>query len=187
MKDTIKAAAHIGLYIKDIERSKKFYSEILGFECVCEFVNDTDDKLSFMKSGELVIELIQHKVWMDRHDGLFDHIAMLIDDIEETILGFECVCEFENEKGDKLSFIKSGDLVIELIQHKVWMDRHDGLFDHVAMLVDDIEETSRELAEKGIKFEEDIYFESRVFEKGVKYQAFRGPDGEHLEIYEIVK
>ena len=130
MKDVIKAAAHVGLYIKDIERSKKFYMEILGFECVCEFVNDTDDKLSFMKSGDLVIELIQHKVWTDRHDGLFDHIAMLVDDIEET---------------------------------------------------------STKLAAKGIEFEDDIYFETRVFEKGVKYQAFRGPDGEHLEIYEIVK
>lgn len=37
-----------------------------------------------MKSGQAVIELIQHKVWMDRHDGLFDHIAMQVDDIAET-------------------------------------------------------------------------------------------------------
>ncbi len=37
-----------------------------------------------MKSGQAVIELIQHKVWMDRHDGLFDHIAMQVDNIAET-------------------------------------------------------------------------------------------------------
>ena len=27
----VKGVAHVGLYIKDIERSKKFYKEILGF------------------------------------------------------------------------------------------------------------------------------------------------------------
>ena len=82
MKDFVRAYAHVGLYIKDVERSKKYYSEILGFTCVCEFTNDTGDKLAFMKSNELIIELIQHKVWMDRRDGLFDHIAMRVDDIE---------------------------------------------------------------------------------------------------------
>lgn len=129
MKDAIKAIAHVGLYIKDIEVSKKFYTDIMGFECVCEFVNGTGDKLAFMKSGETVIELIQHKVWMDRHDGLFDHIAMLVDDIAEV---------------------------------------------------------SEKLKKKGIQFEDEIYYDVNVFDKGVKYQAFRGPDGEHLEIYEIM-
>ena len=82
--------------------------------------------------------------------------------------------------------MKSGQAVIELIQHKVWMDRHDGLFDHIAMQVDDIAETSAMLKAKGIEFEDDIYYDKNVFDKGVKYQAFRGPDGEHLEIYEVL-
>ena len=129
MKDFVRAYAHVGLHIKDVERSKKYYSEILGFTCVCEFTNDTGDKLAFMKSNELIIELIQHKVWMDRRDGLFDHIAMRVDDIEAV---------------------------------------------------------SAMLKEKGVEFEDDIYFETRVFDNGVKYQAFRGPDGEHLEIYQVM-
>lgn len=129
MKGAMKAYAHVGLYIKDVERSKKFYEDVIGCECVCEFTNGTGDKLAFMKSGDMVIELIQHKVWMDRKDGLFDHIAMLVDDIEEV---------------------------------------------------------SADLAAKGIEFEDDIYFDVNVFENGVKYQAFRGPDGEHLEIYQIM-
>lgn len=129
MKDNIKAFAHVGLYIKDVGASKKFYADVLGFTCVCEFTNDKGDRLAFMKSGQAVIELIQHKVWMDRRDGLFDHIAMQVDDIAET---------------------------------------------------------SAKLKAKGIEFEDDIYFDTNVFDKGVKYQAFRGPDGEHLEIYEIL-
>lgn len=131
MKDIIAAYAHVGLYIKDIERSKKYYSDILGFTCVSEFTNDFGDKLAFMKSGSMILELIQHKVWMDRKDGLFDHIAMQVDNIEAV---------------------------------------------------------SAMLKSKGVKFEDEIFFENRInhFKNGVKYQAFRGPDNEHLEIYQIV-
>lgn len=125
----VKGVAHVGLYIKDIERSKKFYTEILGFENICEFVSPEENKIAFMKSGNLIIELIQHKVWMDRKDGLFDHIAMEVENIEET---------------------------------------------------------SEKLKELGMAFEADIYFDDLVFDKGVKYQAFRGPDGEHLEIYQTL-
>lgn len=129
MSVSVKGIAHTGLYIKDIERSKKFYTEILGFEKICEFVSLEDNKIAFVKSGNLIIELIQHKVWMDRKDGLFDHIAMEVENIEGT---------------------------------------------------------SEKLRELGISFEADIYFDDLVFDKGVKYQAFRGPDGEHLEIYQTL-
>ena len=114
----VKGVAHVGLYIKDIERSKKFYKEILGFENICEFISLEENKIAFMKSGNLIIELIQHKVWMDRKDGLFDHIAMEVENIEDT---------------------------------------------------------SAKLKELGIVFEADIYYDDLVFDKGVKYQAFRGP------------
>lgn len=129
MSVTVKGVAHIGLYIKDVERSKKFYTEILGFETICEFVS---------------------------------------------------------LEGNKMAFVKSGNLIIELIQHKEWMDRKDGLFDHIAMEVEDIDQISQELKKLGIVFEADVYFDKLVFDKGVKYQAFRGPDGEHLEIYQTL-
>ena len=129
MKEFVRAYAHVGLYIKDVERSKKYYADVLGFSCVCEFTNPTGDRLAFMQSGSLTIERIQHQVWMDRHDGLFDHIAMQVDDIEAV---------------------------------------------------------SDNIKKKGVEFEADIFFDVNVFENGVKYQAFRGPDGEHLEIYQVM-
>ena len=125
----VKGVSHIGLYIKDVERSKKFYTEVLGFETICEFVS---------------------------------------------------------LEGNRMAFVKSGNLIIELIQHKVRMDRRDGLFDHIAMEVEDIEQTSKQLKALGTTFESDIYFDDLVFERGVKYQAFCGPDGEHLEIYQTL-
>lgn len=131
MENIVSAYAHVGLYIKDVERSKTYYSDVLGFTCVSEFTNDFGDKLAFMKSGSMILELIQHKVWMDRRDGLFDHIAMQVDDIEAV---------------------------------------------------------SAALKSKGVEFEDEIFFETRIshFKNGVKYQAFRGPDNEHLEIYQII-
>lgn len=125
----VKGVAHIGLYIKDVEASKKFYTEILGFNVICEFTSLEGNKMAFVKSGNLIIELIQHVHWMDRRDGLYDHIAMEVDNIEEA---------YEN------------------------------------------------LKEKGIRFEGEIYYDSLVFEKGVKYVAFRGIDGEHLELYQTL-
>ncbi len=122
----IQGPAHVGLYIKDVERSKKFYTEILDFEVICEFVSLEGNKMAFVRSGSLIIELIQHKQWMDRKDGLFDHIAMEVEDIEAAI---------------------------ELLKSR------------------------------GIEFEGEVYYDSLVFDKGVDYVAFRGPDGEHLELY----
>ena len=125
----IKSAAHIGLYIKDLERSIQFYEEILDFQMIRRFTSLEGNHMAFMKSGNLIIELIQHVEWMDRKDGLFDHIAMEVDDIETV---------------------------------------------------------SRVLQEKGIQMGMDIYHDKLVTADGVKYQDFRGPDGEHLELYQYV-
>lgn len=128
-KKMITGVAHIGLYIKDVERSIRFY---------------------------------------------------------EDVLGFKMIQRFTSLEGNLMAFVKSGNLIIELIQHVEWMDRKDGLFDHIAMEVEDIEAVSAELKSKGIEFEDDIYFDKLVTDTGVKYQAFRGPDGEHLEIYQYM-
>ncbi len=129
MGKLITGVAHIGLYIKDLERSIRFY---------------------------------------------------------EDILGFQMIRRFTSLEGNLMAFMKSGNLVIELIQHVEWMDRKDGLYDHIAMEVEDIESATKELVEKGIEMEMEIYHDMLVTTEGVKYVAFRGPDGEHLELYQYV-
>ena len=129
MANLITGVAHIGLYIKDLERSIKFYEEVLEFQMIRRFTS---------------------------------------------------------LEGNKMAFVKSGNLIIELIQHVEWMDRKDGLYDHIAMEVEDIEAVSAELQKRGIQMGMDIYLDKLVTADGVKYQDFRGPDGEHLEIYQYV-
>ena len=82
----INGLAHIGLFITDIEKSKKFYGDVLEFETVYECALDEPDgtatKIAFMKNGDLTIELVQVAKPAKRADGWVDHIALKVEDIE---------------------------------------------------------------------------------------------------------
>ena len=125
----IVGQAHVGLFIKDVEVSKKYYCDILGFKPIWEY--DLD--------------------------------------------------------GIKVCFVQNGDLVLELVQDLVFNDCGDGIVNHVAMKVENIEAVKADLEAKGVEFEEkDITFEPRCFPNGSKWILFRGPDGERLEISEVL-
>ena len=129
----IVGLAHVGVFVKDIERSKKFYTEVLGLELIneCVFVDETNTfTIAFVKKGSLIVELIMMKHQKQLSDGVVDHIAMQVDDL-------------------------------------------DGMIE--------------KLAAKGIEFEskEPIGLAS-MLDNGAKWIFFRGPDNEHLEISQIL-
>jgi lactoylglutathione lyase len=127
MSAKMEGLAHVGLFIKDVERTVKFYTEILDFE----------------------------------------------------------VIERTEVEGSKVAFVQNGNLVIEVVQPAVYQQRGDGLFDHIALKVKNIEEIKDRLEKKGIEFEEkEIYHAPQVFPDGSKWILFRGPDNEHLELNE---
>ncbi|MBR3296089.1 MAG: VOC family protein [Clostridia bacterium] len=76
--------AHFGLYVKDMEVSKRFYMEVLGFEFKFETGPESKVKLCFLTSGSCEIELIEKKD-LTREDGLFDHLCLRVDDIEKAV------------------------------------------------------------------------------------------------------
>jgi len=82
----INGLAHIGLFITDIEKSKKFYTEILEFETIYECglgePDGTTTKIAFLKNGDLTIELVQVANPAKRADGWVDHIALKVENIE---------------------------------------------------------------------------------------------------------
>lgn len=89
---------HIGLFIKDRERSKKFYKEVLGFECIFEFTADDGAKIAFIRNGDCVIELVEFPEPKERVDGWFDHVAMRVENIEEVVAELrEKGIEFDSE------------------------------------------------------------------------------------------
>ncbi len=120
------------------------------------------------------------------------HVGLFIKSVEEskeyytTVLGFEVASEATMPDGTVVAMVRNGDCTIELVQLAEYDGYRDGYFNHIAFLVDDILVAQKELAAKGVEFE----MEEPVLMKGifndVKYLMFRGPDGEHLEIDEML-
>lgn len=124
----IQGLAHIGLFVKDVEISKRFYCEKLGFQIVSET---------------------------------------------------------ENTDGTKISMVQNKDCMVELVYQPGYGKYTDGFVNHFAMKVLNIWEAKEELEAKGIIFEMDEPIVSNIF-NGVRFLMFRGPDGEHLEIDEML-
>ncbi len=72
---------HTGFSVKNMEESKKFYTEILGFEVICK---EDDASNCFLKNGEGTIELIVFDGAQHREDGLLDHLSILVEDVKQA-------------------------------------------------------------------------------------------------------
>ena len=77
----VKGLAHIGVFVKDVEASVKFYRDILGFTVTDKA--DVGSKLVFANAGTCLLELIQPKEYKPRVPGQVDHIAIEVKGIEE--------------------------------------------------------------------------------------------------------
>lgn len=129
----IRGLAHAGVFVKDLNVSKNFYADTLGFEIIWE-------------------------------------------------------CKFSDEDNTyNIAIIKNGDLTIELVEREKQTDLSDGVTDHVAMLVDDLDKTIEDLIKKGIVFETDEpVYEANMMPNGSKWIFFRGPDNEHIELTQVL-
>ena len=76
--------AHIGIYVKDMEVSRAFYENVLGFEKDFETDPSSRIHLLFLKTGDLTVELIEQPDKV-RTDGPVDHICIKVDDIEVAV------------------------------------------------------------------------------------------------------
>lgn len=77
----ITGLQHVGIPTTDIEETINFYEQI-GFEVAYETVNkQTDEKVAFLKQGDLVIETYENK-HVASINGAIDHVALNVTDIE---------------------------------------------------------------------------------------------------------
>ena len=77
--------AHIGVFVSDLDRTIKFYTDNLGFE-----VDGIDDlggtKLGFVHNGNCLIEFVCPEVYSNPPTrGIVDHICMLVEDIDGLV------------------------------------------------------------------------------------------------------
>jgi len=125
------------------------------------------------------------------------HIGIPVSNLEVSkdfyirILDFDIMHEncIDSEEGRiKVCFMEKKGLVLELYQTTAETKaRGDGRYDHVAYKVKNIEEVKDYLFGLGIEFiSKDITYCKPLFKNGAKWISFRGPDGEIIELNEIL-
>ncbi|WP_165835602.1 VOC family protein [Ruminiclostridium sufflavum] len=89
--DNINGVQHLGVPVRDIERSKKWYIDTLGFQLMYQMkINDSNGEVNvaFIKLKDFILELYQlsgeeYEEIKGRGHGHIDHIAFDVDDIDE--------------------------------------------------------------------------------------------------------
>ena len=84
---TFLGFGHAAMFIKQMDKAKKFYMEILDFKLVSEYVREDGTKLCFLNNGDCTVELIEFSDPTrseGRQDGIIDHLSIRVGDIESA-------------------------------------------------------------------------------------------------------
>lgn len=109
--------AHIGINVRDCQKSADFYCRVLGCEQTDEFQND-HIKLVYLQLGDQVLELVQYLKVNDeqRPPGTIDHIGITVNDIDREVLRLKelaVTCLFDSPRqgvnGQKIMFFLGPD------------------------------------------------------------------------------
>ena len=84
---------HVGIACKDLDASKKFYTEVLGLTCTGEeTVEEQHVKTVFIPCGETLLELLVATSpesaiakYIEKNGQGIQHLAMRVDDIRAAI------------------------------------------------------------------------------------------------------
>lgn len=114
---------HIGIYVKDLEKSLKFYKDIFGFPTVNEF-GSGEAKIVIIDIEKGYLELVQRPGSpASPPDGNWSHIALCEPDLDEKIkklegMGLELrkitmgngnrLCFFNDPDGHTLELMEKG-------------------------------------------------------------------------------
>lgn len=109
---------HISLVVRDIEKSTRFYSNILGFS-VHKHKRTTRATVVHLKLDSTVLELTQYtkpEPELRPPEGVIDHIAFLVQDLKSTLeklqrqrVEFETYGPNEAYDGSKSIFMRGPD------------------------------------------------------------------------------
>lgn len=120
------------------------------------------------------------------HIGVKVSNAEVSKEFYEKLLGFENVGECRNG-ASHLTFMRNGSCVIELIEKPGQEFENAGRVDHVALNVEGIDELYETLKAQGVEFINTAINQADWILGGVKNVFFKGPDGERIELFEVLK
>jgi catechol 2,3-dioxygenase-like lactoylglutathione lyase family enzyme len=141
----VKDYLHVGISVRDLNKSVKFYTEVMGMEEGLRVshkgdtisrvvaVEDTEVDVCYVTKGQHRLELIEYKnkdnaklitTYQSQDDPGLVHIAFIVDDVEETYqtikdLGYEFNSPpmVTRENGPRIAFFRGPDnVIIELYQ-----------------------------------------------------------------------
>jgi lactoylglutathione lyase len=121
-----------------------------------------------------------------------EHVGVVVKNIEVSaefygkVLGME-LKEIRQPNPDIrlgfLGFPEDTALIIELVERANSDLPNEGIVNHIAFTVDDIEKDAARIAELGVTFINEGIIS---LGNGTRFIFFKGPDGEHLELYQPI-
>lgn len=209
LRDNIKGVQHLGIPVVCMEDTKKFYMENFDFTILHEKEIFYPERMNicFLKQGDLVVELYEHKNEMIRKEvtsrvtGVYDHFAIDAADFDDyaakliqkgltlapgTASG---VVIYENIKSAGIrgvNFVSpNGDVVEICYDHAKGYAGKSGLlgWDHLAVRTKDLKESMSFYAELGFSMTGNGYLDT---EEGRIYIAFMTCKGFTLELIQLV-
>jgi methylmalonyl-CoA/ethylmalonyl-CoA epimerase len=84
---------HIGIAVKNLDETLKFYTDVLGLECQgTETVEEQKVRVAFLPLGDTEVELLESTTedgpiarFIEKNGEGMQHIAFRVDNIEEAI------------------------------------------------------------------------------------------------------
>lgn len=115
-----KGLAHIGLYTEDIEATKSFYIDNLGFkldyETVAEKPNNGWLKIAFISLNGMIIEILEpsdRSLIKKGNGGCVDHLTIEVKNLDNIVKALKAKgITFETEEPIKLNKLFNGVQVI---------------------------------------------------------------------------
>lgn len=83
-KHLFSGIEHIGIKTLNMEDGIQFYTEVLGFEFLYR-KKPGNSELAFLRLGGMVIELVEIKEGQRFEDGLVNHLAFTVTDINKAV------------------------------------------------------------------------------------------------------
>ncbi len=78
-------SSHVGLHVKDLDRSVSFYQDVLGFTLVSSIELKGGPRIAFVEIPEqFLLELVENRDMPVKADGPFEHVCFRVESFEES-------------------------------------------------------------------------------------------------------